>query len=227
MAHLPARILLNAPSGTGKTVALTNLVMDIYKGCFEKIYIFSPTFFIDDNWDAVKKYIEKELDNKHSDEEPIYFETFEEKDLERIIDRQEEVIKWMKKKEYKHLYNICIIIDDWADNEVVRKNNELIKLFTKGRHWYISTFVTSQSYTQISPVIRKNATQLFVFRLRNQKGLDTILEELSGLYDKDTLRKVYRVATDDKHGFRYVDLMQSDKKKMFMKILHLSVQVND
>ena len=48
MACLPARILLNAPSGTGKTVALTNLVLDIYKGCFEKI------IFIDDNWTVVK-----------------------------------------------------------------------------------------------------------------------------------------------------------------------------
>ena len=134
----------------------------------------------------------------------------------------------MKKKEYKHLYNICIIIDDWADNEkVVRKNNELIKLFTKGRHWYISTFVTSQSYTQISPVIRKNATQLFIFRLRNQKDLDTILEELSGLYDKDTLRKIYKIATDDRHGFLYVDLMQSDKKKMFYKDLNTRIEINE
>ena len=63
MACLPARILLNAPSGTGKTVALTNLVLDIYKGCFEKIYIFSPTIFIDDNWTVVKKYIDKEWTN--------------------------------------------------------------------------------------------------------------------------------------------------------------------
>ena len=40
----------------------------------------------------------------------------------------------MKEKEYKHFYDICIIIDDWADNErVVRKNKELIKLFTKGK----------------------------------------------------------------------------------------------
>ena len=81
MACLPARILLNAPSGTGKTVALTNLVLDIYKGCFEKIYIFSPTIFIDDNWTVVKKYIDKEMDIKHTDEDPIYFDTFEEKDL--------------------------------------------------------------------------------------------------------------------------------------------------
>ena len=80
MAPLPARILLNAPSGTGKTVALTNLIMDIYKDCFEKIYIFSPTVFIDDTWTVVKKYIENEMDIKHSDENPIYFDNFEEKD---------------------------------------------------------------------------------------------------------------------------------------------------
>ena len=226
MACLPARILLNAPSGTGKTVALTNLVLDIYKGCFEKIYIFSPTIFIDDNWTVVKKYIDKEMDIKHTDEDPIYFDTFEEKDLKNVIDTQEGIIKYMKEKDYKHLYNICIIIDDWADNEkVVRKNKELIKLFTKGRHWYISTFITSQSYTQISPVVRKNATQLFIFRLRNQKDLDAILEELSGLYDKKTLDKIYRVATNDRHGFLYIDLMESDKKKMFYKNLNQRVQV--
>ena len=226
MACLPARILLNAPSGTGKTVALTNLVLDIYKGCFEKIYIFSPTIFIDDNWTVVKKYIDKEMDIKHTDEDPIYFDTFEEKDLKNVIDTQEGIIKYMKEKDYKHLYNICIIIDDWADNEkVVRKNKELIKLFTKGRHWYISTFITSQSYTQISPVVRKNATQLFIFRLRNQKDLDAILEELSGLYDKKTLDKIYRVATNDRHGFLYIDLMESDKKKMFYKNINQRIQV--
>ena len=226
MACLPARILLNAPSGTGKTVALTNLVLDIYKGCFEKIYIFSPTIFIDDNWTVVNKYIDKEMDIKHTDEDPIYFDTFEEKDLKNVIDTQEGIIKYMKEKDYKHLYNICIIIDDWADNEkVVRKNKELIKLFTKGRHWYISTFITSQSYTQISPVVRKNATQLFIFRLRNQTDLDAILEELSGLYDKKTLDKIYRVATNDRHGFLYIDLTESDKKKMFYKNLKERIQV--
>ena len=59
------------------------------------------------------------MDIKHSDEDPIYFDNFEEKDLKNIIDTQEGIIKYMKEKEYKHLYNICIIIDDWADNERV------------------------------------------------------------------------------------------------------------
>ena len=78
---------------------------------------------------------------------------------------------------------------------------------------------------QISPVVRKNATQLF-FRLRNQNDLEAILDELSGLYDKKTLDKIYGIATDDRHGFLYVDLMQSDKTKMFYKDLNKQIVVN-
>ena len=109
---------------------------------------------------------------------------------------------------------------------MLRKNKELIKLFTKGRHWYISTFITSQSYTQISPVVRKNATQLFIFRRRNQKDLEAMLEELSGLYDKKTLDKIYRIATDDRHSFLYVDLMQAAKTTMFYIDSNKQIVVN-
>ena len=42
-------------------------------------------------------------------------------------------------------------------------------------------------------------------------------KNLSGLYDKKTLDNIYRVATNDRHGFLYIDLMESDKKKMFYK----------
>ena len=58
------------------------------------------------------------------------------------------------------------------------------------------------------------------------KDLEAILEELSGLYDKNTLDKIYRIATDDRHGFLYVDLMQSDKTKMFYKNLNAQIVVN-
>ena len=36
----PTRSMLVAPSGAGKTVLLTNMILDIYKGCFSRIYIF-------------------------------------------------------------------------------------------------------------------------------------------------------------------------------------------
>ena len=40
--QLPMRSLILSPSGGGKTVLLVNMIMDIYKGCFNRIYIFHP-----------------------------------------------------------------------------------------------------------------------------------------------------------------------------------------
>ena len=36
---LPMRSMLVAPSGAGKTVLLTNMILDIYKGCFFQEFI--------------------------------------------------------------------------------------------------------------------------------------------------------------------------------------------
>ena len=41
--HLPLRGVLFCPSGRGVSVLLTNLLLKVYRGCFERIYIFSPS----------------------------------------------------------------------------------------------------------------------------------------------------------------------------------------
>ena len=40
VGKLPIRSVLLSPSGGGKTVLIVNMIMDIYKGLFERIYIF-------------------------------------------------------------------------------------------------------------------------------------------------------------------------------------------
>ncbi len=61
VSKLPTRGLLVAPSNSGKSVMLQNLILNIYRGCFEKIYIFSPSIFIDSVRKPVIEYCEKEL----------------------------------------------------------------------------------------------------------------------------------------------------------------------
>ena len=56
---LPFRSIITGPSGSGKTVLLTNMILDIYKNCFERIYIWSPSINVDSVWLPVKKYIKK------------------------------------------------------------------------------------------------------------------------------------------------------------------------
>ena len=40
---LPVRGLILGPSGSGKGVILQNMILDIYRDCFERIYIYIYT----------------------------------------------------------------------------------------------------------------------------------------------------------------------------------------
>mgnify|MGYP000188311453 CR=1 FL=1 len=79
----------------------------------------------------------------------------------------------------------------------------------------ITDIVSTQVFTALSPIIRKNITQLYCYRLRNYRDLETILEELAALIDKKTLLEIYQQATKEKHSFLYINLMESDINSMF------------
>jgi hypothetical protein len=83
----------------------------------------------------------------------------------------------------------------------------------------ISTVTASQVYKLISPVIRKNITALYIFRLRNHNDLEAWVEELSAIYDKKTLLNLYHMATDPDYGFLYIDLVATNKRDMFYSAL--------
>jgi hypothetical protein len=205
--QLPSRTILLGPSGSGKGILLQNMILDIYRGCFERIFIFSPSINLDHSWYPVKKYIEREMkiDTK---KEKTYFDEYEPEDLENIISTQRKVIEYMKNKKYKNLYNILIIIDDFADNPNFSRNSKLLhSCYTRGRHSSISTWTSTQKYCCLSPIIRVNATSLYVFRLRNFSDLQAVIEETSALVDKKTLLEIYNLATNDEpYSFLFLDL---------------------
>ena len=65
----------------------------------------------------------------------------------------------------------------------------------------ISTITATQKFSAIHPIIRVNATELLVYRLRNYKGLETFIEEVSAVCDKKTLLQLYNTATSEPHSF--------------------------
>jgi len=74
------------------------MILDIYKGCCSRIYIFSPSIDVDSTWLPVKEYIEKEMKVKHSKEEPIYFQDYNPEELQKVIETQHKVIDYKKKQ---------------------------------------------------------------------------------------------------------------------------------
>ena len=100
--RLPMRSIILGPSGSGKTILLQNMILDIYRNCFSRIYIFSPSIDVDTTWLPVKKYIEEEMKVHNTTEEPIYFNHYDPEQLHKIIDTQHKVIDYMK-KEYQEI----------------------------------------------------------------------------------------------------------------------------
>ena len=134
------------PSGAGKGIVLQNMIMDIYDKCFERVYIFSPSFHVDQTWLPVKEYLKKTI-NMKDNEPPLYYDHYDPVSLEMIIDTQRKIVEHQKKqKETKKLFQIMIIVDDFADDPSFSRNSKLLhSLFTRGRHSATLTATTTHS----------------------------------------------------------------------------------
>ena len=226
--RVPIRMILLAPSGSGKTVLLSNLILNVYRGCFERIFVFSPSIDIDATWKPVKKYQEDVMKVREKDNEKLYFDSYRPDDLETIIQTQAKVTKLAKAQGRKKLFSILIVIDDFADDPVFTRQSKLLhSLFTRGRHISISTIVSTQKFAAIHPIIRVNATSLIVYRLRNYKELEAFLEEISGLITKKELNEIYNLATKEEYSFLYVNLTAKNVNNMFYVNFKQRIQIED
>ena len=216
-AKLPMRSIVWGPSASGKTILLQNMILDIYEGCFDKIYVFSPSVNLDHTWQPVKEYIKDKLRIKDDDkEDPIYFDEYDSEALMKIMETQMKITDYMKKQKKTKMFQVLIIIDDFADDpRFVRSSKLLHSLYTRGRHSYISVITATQVFNALHPIIRKNATDLYVYKLRNNKDLESLIEELSALAPKKVLLEMYSLATTEPYSFWYINLMAKKISDMF------------
>jgi len=215
VGKLPLRDIILGPSGAGKGVLLSNMILDIYRNCFDRIYIFSPSIDVDKTWIPVKEYIEKsqKVDLK---KEKLFFDSYDAEALENIVSTQHKVAEHMKTKGYTKIYQVLIIVDDFADDPIFSRHSKLLHaLFTRGRHSFISTIVSTQKYRAISNIIRVNATNLYVFRLRNGGDLEALIDELNALTDKKTLLQLYNAGTSKPYSFLFIKLNAKKLNDMF------------
>ena len=216
----PCRMIITGPSGSGKTQLAVDLLTRLYSGCFERIYVFSPSVHLDSVWQVVKDYVQKTMGVP--DEEQCFFYTWDEETLGEILKTQRAVIEHQKKEKItRQLFGIAIIVDDFADSPQVMNSraggNALNTLLVRGRHMMISSLILTQTLRLAGSILRVNAQALVVFRLRNRLELDAIIEELSAVYDKKTLMEMYQIATAEPYSFWYCNLSATTVQDMFWK----------
>jgi hypothetical protein len=197
-----------ALSGSGKPVLLANLILKVYRGCFERIYVFSPSVNVDQTWEAVNKYQEDVMKVRETDDEQLNFDNYNSEDLENIIDPQSKVRLHMERQKHSHLFSVLVIVDDFADDPSFSWHSKFLhSLFTRGRHNSISTIASTQKFTAVAPIIKVNATFLCVYRLRSTKDLETCLEELPAVVPRKELIEIYHLATREPYSLLYINLI--------------------
>ena len=216
---LPFRVALLGPSGSGKTQLIQSMLCDFYrrrgKSVFARIYIWSPSVLVDSAWEPIIKMCTSEL-GQDNDKEQFLFQQFHPEDLERVIAVQKEVTRRAKEAGLKKLFNVCICVDDFADNPAFSRQERLVwELFFRGRHAKLSTLISTQKWRAIAPAIRSQCTALFVFRLRSQQELEAFAEEVSALVDKKTVMRYYREATEEPFSFLYCRLEAKKAEDIF------------
>lgn len=218
--HLPSSWIFSGPTCSGKTQAWLTLILNVYRGMWDRVFVFSPSILIDDSYVELRKY----LDKMASKDEKLYFEDMDVAALGKILDDQRAICEMAKKRNMRCPEILCVV-DDMADRADVlarrsgvrnQGGSHMVSLAVRGRHMHVSWMVSTQCLNLVSLPIRKNVRNILVWRARSSREIDCIVEELAAVYDKETLLKFYETAVNDEpYSFLNVKLDAQDRRDMF------------
>ncbi len=197
----PTRGLFLGPSQSGKSTTWISLLVGPYSGVFDAVHVISPSAEVDSAYDVVREHVRKI-------EGSVVTEWDEAVVSEHIDLWMKHVAALKRDKTHKPLPQVLFVLDDLADRgDIMHKSvGTLTSLMIRGRHAGINTWISSQKLTALSLVARVNLQFVCVWKLRNQRELDAVIEELSALYPRQTLLRMYHEAVRERYSFWYVPL---------------------
>ena len=102
VSKLPNSTVILGPSGSGKCILIQNLILDVYKDLFERIYICPPSILVGHTNESIRKYLDSKM-VLSEDEPPLYYDHYDPEALQNIIDTQRKIIEYKKTTKYKTL----------------------------------------------------------------------------------------------------------------------------
>jgi len=188
---LPFRMCIVAPSGSGKTNFLLNLISLFSKGrgTFASITIITKV-----SSEPLYNFLKLKAEN---------IQIKEGLSNTPVLDKFD--------KEENHL----VVWDDL----VLAKSLEMVEnYYIIARKFNVSCIFISQSYYHIPTMIRKNCSYMIILKLGSgQREVKMIVGELGGQMDKEQLLNMYEYATDTKFCPLIVNMDESDRYKRFRK----------
>jgi len=184
---LPFRMCIVAPSGSGKTNFLLNLIHMFSKG---ETGSFADITIITRNKD-----------------EPLY-KFLQSKSDQIVIKEGLENIPPLDKMDKKLSHLVCF------DDLVLAKNQDAIcNYYIRARKLNCSVCYLSQSYFGIPKIIRNNCSYMVLLKLSGEREVNMILKEWGLGISKEQLLKMYEYSTREKFSPLIVDLEKTPEER--------------
>ncbi len=206
--HLPNRngfiYTLIGSGGSGKTSLLLSMFKSsrFYRSKFDNIYLLTPQ----SSFLSVEKH-------PFSGHDKVYHELTPET-LETIYDEVSELKETNINEGIPPEYNL-VIIDDYAnhlkDNTLIKSLN---KMLIKARHLNTAFVFTLQSYNLFPLTLRKQITNMTLFKPKNQQEWHVVTSELLNM-TKDHAIELYDYVYDKNYQHMDVDTVESKVYKNY------------
>jgi hypothetical protein len=186
---LPFRMCVVAPSGSGKTNFLVNLLsmFSVGKGTFASITIIT----------------------KNADE-PLY-KWIKGKSDQIVI--KEGITNTPQLDKFDKELNHLVVWDDL----VLSKDLSMVEnYYIRARKLNVSVIFISQSFFKIPKIIRNNCSYMVLLKLSGNREVNMILSEFGLGVSKEELIELYEYATREKFSPLLID-MEADKFNRFRK----------
>ena len=171
-------IALVAKRNSGKSILLKYLIKEEIQN-FKKIFVICPTNFNGFYNDWIQPN--------------CIFENYDEEWIEKLISKMSFLNKGKNNDNADH---ILLILDDCCSDTKFHGSSSIKKLFSRGRHSFISIIITCQMLHHIPPILRCNSDYLIIGQLNAENIYSLSNEFRIGLDKKDFIKMYKRLTTD-------------------------------
>jgi hypothetical protein len=187
---IPFRMCVVAPSGSGKTNFLVNLIHMF--SCGEKGTFQTITIITRNADEPLYKWIQSKCDQII---------------IKEGLSNTPQLDKF--DKDFNHL----VVWDDL----VLSKDLTMVEqYYIRARKLNVSVIFISQSYFRIPKIIRNNCSYMVLLKLSGNREVNVILSEFGLGITKEQLVELYKYATKEKFSPLIID-MEEDASKRFRK----------
>lgn len=198
--------VLSGSGGSGKTSMLLNFFKkkELYRCKFDNIFYIAPM----GSFLSVQKH-------PFQDHDKVYHELT----TSLLDDIYNQLMETKEKRDPKDpIEYSCVIIDDMADTLKEKGiQRSLNKMLIKARHLCCSFIFTLQSYYYYPKILRKQITNITIFKPKNKEEWSSITKELLMMNEEDGL-KVYEYIFDKPYAHLDIDTVDNKIYKNFNEL---------